>query len=41
MILEYVTEAPTKGVSGGVIRFPLVNILQGRHHCLLCLSAFS
>ena len=33
MILEYVPEAPTKGMAGGVIRFPLVNILQRRHHC--------
>ena len=32
MILEYVPEAPIKGVAGGVIRSPLVNILQRRHH---------
>ena len=37
MILEYVPEVPTKEVAGGVIRSPLVNILQGRHPCKLCL----
>ena len=33
MILEYVLEAQTKGVAGGVVRSPLVNIFQRLHHC--------
>ena len=33
MILEYVLEAQTKGVAGGVVRAPLVNIFQRLHHC--------
>ena len=41
MILEYVQEAPTKGMAGGVIRSPPVNILQRHDHCLLRLSTFS
>ena len=41
MILEYVPEAPTKGVAGGVIHSPPDNILQRRHYCLLCLSNLS
>ena len=32
MILDYVPDATTKGVAGGVIRSPLVNMLQRRHH---------
>ena len=33
MILEYVPEAPANGMAGEVIRSPVVNILQRRHHC--------
>ena len=33
MILDYVPEVPTKGVTGGVIRSPPINILQKCHHC--------
>ena len=40
MILEYVPEAPTKRVAGGIIRSPPVNILQRRHNCLLVSQPF-
>ena len=33
MILDYVPEAPTKAVAGGVTRSILANILQRRHLC--------
>ena len=41
MILEYVPEAPTKVVAGGVIHSPPDNILERRHYCLLYLSNLS